>query len=101
MVTSPCEWCGRSGHEIPLHVRHPQSGVDFAVPTLCDVCAGLLGFFRDKDMPRPEDPTFREFTERRAAEAQETARQKLFALLSANYTQRGRPVPAWESRPTG
>lgn len=97
MATTNCEWCGRPGQEILLHVRGPQVSVDFAAPTLCDVCSGLLGFFRDKDMPPPDDPTFREFTERRAAEVQEAARQRMFAFLSENYARRGKPVPAWES----
>ncbi len=96
MATTSCEWCGRPGNEVQLHVRHPDGGVDFALPTLCDICGGLVGFFREADMPHPEDPTFREFTERRAAEAQAAARQKLFEFLSENYARKGKPVPAWE-----
>lgn len=94
----PCEWCGRRGKEIQLHVRDPKSNVEFGVPVLCDICSGLLGFFSDKAMPRPDDPTFRAFTERRAAEVQQAARQKLFEFLSENYDRRGKPVPDWMAR---
>jgi hypothetical protein len=96
-----CEWCGRPGKEIQLHVRDPERAIEFATPTLCEVCSGLVGFFSDPDLPRPSEPGFLAYAERRAAEAQDGARTKLFVFLSENYRRRGSPIAAFMAEPYG
>lgn len=96
-----CEWCGRPGTEIQLHVYNEERCVEFGVPTLCDVCSGLLGFFSDPETPSTADPGFQEFMERRVAETQDAAREKLFLVLTENYARRGKPIPVFMARGGG
>ncbi|MCA1678538.1 MAG: SRPBCC domain-containing protein, partial [Actinobacteria bacterium] len=95
MEMASCEWCGRVGREVQLHVRSEDKSVEFGVPVLCDVCSGLVGFFSDPETPRPDDPGFREFMDRRVDETQRSARDQLFRFLSDNYAKKGKPVPAF------
>lgn len=90
-----CEWCGRPGREVQLHVRSEVASIEFGVPVLCEVCAGLVGFFSDPGAPRPNDPGFLEFMRRRAEETQLSAREQLFRFLSDNYDKKGKPVRMW------
>jgi hypothetical protein len=96
-----CEWCGRPGREVQLHVRSEDSSIEFGVPVLCDVCAGLVGFFPGPKSPRPNEPGFMEFMEQRAEETRSAARGELFRFLSENYVKKGKPARPWmvESKP--
>ena len=95
MEMASCEWCGRPGREVQLHVRSEDASIEFGVPVLCEVCAGLVGFFSDPEAPRPNDPGFMEFMQRRAEEMQASAREQLFHFLSDNYVKKGKPVRTW------
>lgn len=95
MEMASCEWCGRPGREVQLHVLSEDKNIEFGVPVLCEVCAGLVGFFSDPKAPRPADPGFLDFMERRAEETQRSARDQLFRFLSDNYSKKGKPVASF------
>jgi uncharacterized protein YndB with AHSA1/START domain len=90
-----CEWCGRPGREVQLHVLAKDKSIEFGVPVLCEVCGGLLGFFPGPKSPRSADPGFRDFMERRAEETQRSARAEVFRFLSDNYAKKGKPIPSF------
>lgn len=94
-----CEWCGRAGELLALHVRVLGSEAAISQPVLCHLCQGLLGI----TSPRPGEqfPSDRKGQAAYLADAAEEAQTQVKNLLRARHEREGRPQPPWMAPPTG
>jgi hypothetical protein len=92
-----CEWCGRSGELLALHVRVLGSDAAISQPVLCHICQGLLGITSPRQgAPFPSD---REGQAAYLAVAADEARDHVMDLLRARYEEEGRRPPPWMATP--
>ena len=92
-VAMNCEWCGRPGRVILLHVAATDGGRPIVgEPTLCEVCSDLIGFLGpEPGQPKANTPDYAAYRVQRL----ERAQAKVWDQLSMNYLSRGSPPPSW------
>jgi len=92
-----CEWCGREGEEIPLHVRGQSGSPELASPVLCEVCQGLLGLIHPHkyNVTSGNDPVA---VKEKVDRCRGVAVGEVLQLLSERYRADGRPRPSWAAQ---
>ena len=88
-----CEWCGRPGQAVPLHVRSADGDIEFAEPVLCAVCQGLVGYLHPHGSERLQPAEAQ-------ADPHAWAADIVSRLLADRFVAEGRPRPAWAEGPT-
>ena len=88
-----CEWCGRPGQQLALRVEGGE--IEFADPSLCEVCQALLGVLdphQSRFVPPSRD---RDGQAQMFADARNWAQGTVLNLLTQRYNREGKPRPDW------